>query len=317
MSLLRAVLVGAGGMGQAWARHRQQAMWPWWAGPTYSKSGSLRALKRSGFPTGIEQDVEAALTDCRRTLSSMLPSRSPPRDHPVFPGRRVAVLGEKPMAANLDEARDLVRVSERTSTLVVVSQNRRYNAGFKSFKLLAADRLGGIGQLNAEFYRAPHFGGFREEMDSPLLIDMAIHTFDAARHVTGADPVSVLCTEFNPPWSWYRGAASAVVEFELTGGIRFSYEGSWCADGLETSWDSSWRAVGESRERQMGWHRPPRRRGAPSRGRRGPVRAHRSWTGSYKRRWHSGVAGRLRPGSADRCHPDERVPRQYQELCHG
>ena len=61
------------------------------------------------------------------------------------------------------------------------------------------------------FTGLPTSGGFREEMDSPLLVDMAIHTFDAARYVTGGDPVSVLCTEFNPPWSWYRGAASAVV----------------------------------------------------------------------------------------------------------
>ena len=100
----------------------------------------------------------------------------------------MAVLGEKPMATNLDEARDLVRMSERTSALFVVSQNRRYNAGLEAFRLLAADRLGGIGHLNAEFYLPLTLASFREEMDSPLLIDMAIHTFDAARHVTGADP---------------------------------------------------------------------------------------------------------------------------------
>jgi predicted dehydrogenase len=158
--------------------------------------------------------------------------------------KAVPVLGEKPMAATLDEARRLVELSEQCQTLFVVSQNRRYNPGLAAFRELAATCLGGIGQLNAEFYRAPHFGGFREAMDSPLLVDMAIHTFDAARYVTGADAVTVSCSEFNPPWSWYRGAASAVAEFEMTGGLRFSYEGSWCADGFETSWDSSWRAVG-------------------------------------------------------------------------
>lgn len=156
----------------------------------------------------------------------------------------VAVLGEKPMAASLEEARELVGCSQRTATLFVVSQNRRYNTGITAFKALVAQDLGGVGQLNAEFYRAPHFGGFRDEMQSPLLLDMAIHTFDAARYISGADPLSVFCSEFNPPWSWYQGAASAIAEFELTGGIRFSYQGSWCADGLETSWESSWRAVG-------------------------------------------------------------------------
>jgi predicted dehydrogenase len=158
--------------------------------------------------------------------------------------KAVPVLGEKPMAATMDEARRLVELSEQFSTLFVVSQNRRYNAGLAAFREVVATRLGGAGQLNAEFYRAPHFGGFREEMESPLLLDMAIHTFDAARYVTGADALSVACSEFNPPWSWYKGAASAVAEFEMTGGLRFSYQGSWCAEGFETSWDSAWRAVG-------------------------------------------------------------------------
>ena len=36
-------------------------------------------------------------------------------------------------------------------------------------------------------------------MDSPLVLDMAIHTFDQARFITGANPISVYCHEFNPP----------------------------------------------------------------------------------------------------------------------
>jgi predicted dehydrogenase len=194
----------------------------------------------------VTGDVEGALVDLAPDF--VVDAAVPEAHHEVTRRcleRRVAVLGEKPMAATLDEARDLVRLSDRYETLFVVSQNRRYNAGLTAFKHLVADRLGRLGQLNAEFYRAPRFGGFRDEMESPLLIDMAIHTFDAARYVTGADPQSVLCTEFNPSWSWYRGAASAIAEFELTGGLRFSYQGSWCAEGLETSWDSSWRAIGE------------------------------------------------------------------------
>jgi predicted dehydrogenase len=158
--------------------------------------------------------------------------------------RKVAVLGEKPLAATLEEARALVDLAEQKATLFVVSQNRRYHGGLVAFKRLVSAQLGGIGHLNAEFYRAPHFGGFRDEMDSPLLLDMAIHTFDAARYVIGSEPVSVYCTEFNPPWSWYRGNASAIAEFSFGNGAIFSYQGSWCAAGFETSWESSWRATG-------------------------------------------------------------------------
>jgi len=247
VSQLRAVLVGAGGMGRAWARalvnNPDTALIGW---VDLSSDRVAQGVEAAGLSdVAIEQDIEPALRECAPDF--VVNVAVPEAHHQITRHcleRKVAVLGEKPMAANMEEARDLVRCSERTSTLFVVSQNRRYNAGLAAFKHLAAQRLGGIGQLNAEFYRGPRLGGFRDEMDSPLLVDMAIHTFDAARYVTGADPISVQCTEFNPPWSWYRGAASAVAEFEFEGGLRFSYEGSWCADGLQTSWESSWRAVG-------------------------------------------------------------------------
>ncbi len=241
------MLVGAGRMGRSWAGaivdNPDTSLVGWVDLSTDRVAEGIEAAGLSNV--AVEEHIEPALLKCS---PDFVVDVAVPEAHHEITGycleQRVAVLGEKPLAANLEEARDLLRTSERTSTLFVVSQNRRYNTGLAAFKSLVAQRLGGVGQLNAEFYRAPHFGGFRDEMDSPLLVDMAIHTFDAARYVTGADPVSVQCTEFNPPWSWYRGAASAVAEFEFEGGLRFSYEGSWCADGLETSWESSWRAVG-------------------------------------------------------------------------
>ncbi|MDX1358203.1 MAG: Gfo/Idh/MocA family oxidoreductase, partial [Clostridia bacterium] len=95
-----------------------------------------------------------------------------------------------------------------------------------------------------DFFRDPHFGGFRDEMPSPLLVDMAIHTFDQARLLLGANPTSVICKEFNPGWSWYSGNASAVCIFTFEDGTIFNYSGSWCAPGMKTSWHSSWRVSG-------------------------------------------------------------------------
>lgn len=54
-------------------------------------------------------------------------------------------------------------------------------------------------------------------MDSPLILDMAIHQFDQARCMTGADALAVTCHEFNPAWSWYRHGAGASAIFEMTG----------------------------------------------------------------------------------------------------
>ena len=81
-------------------------------------------------------------------------------------------------------------------------------------------------------------------MKSPLMLDMAIHTVDAARYLCRGDPLWVYCEEFNPSWSWYKGDAAATAIYEMTGGLRYTYRGSWCADGRQGSWEADWRAVG-------------------------------------------------------------------------
>ena len=126
----------------------------------------------------------------------------------------------------------------------MVSQSRRYDARLHAFRQLILDQTGPLGILNSDFYLGPHFGGFRDEMASVLLLDMAIHTLDQARYLSGADPISVYCEEFNPAWSWYKGDACATALFEMTGGLRYTYRGAWCAEGESTSWRATGRAVG-------------------------------------------------------------------------
>ncbi len=150
------------------------------------------------------------------------------------------------MATSMEQARAMVAASERAGVLYMVSQSRRYQAQLHALRRLIAEQLGPLGILNSDFYIGAHFGGFRDAMPSPLVLDMAIHTFDAARYLSGADPVAVYCEEFNPPWSWYQGNACATAIFEMSGGLRYTYRGSWCSEGQHTSWEAEWRAVGPS-----------------------------------------------------------------------
>ena len=144
------------------------------------------------------------------------------------------------------EARGLLELSEETGKLLMVSQNRRWDAlHLQVRQALQAESLGRVTMVNCAFYLGAHFGGFRDEMVNPLLLDMAIHHFDLARFFTGADPVAVYAKGFNPKGSWYEGDAAASCIFELTGGLVFSYQGSWCAEGQPTSWNGDWRFVGE------------------------------------------------------------------------
>jgi predicted dehydrogenase len=155
------------------------------------------------------------------------------------------VMGEKPMADTMEHARKMVETAKRTGKTYAVMQNRRYNRQIRRYRdLVGSGAIGELTTLNADFYIGAHFGGFRDAMQHVLILDMAIHSFDEARYISGADPVSVYCHEWNPKGSWYTHGASAVCIFEMTGGLIFTYRGSWCSEGLNTSWECEWRAVG-------------------------------------------------------------------------
>jgi predicted dehydrogenase len=81
-------------------------------------------------------------------------------------------------------------------------------------------------------------------MQNVLLLDMAIHTFDAARFMADKTPLAVYCQETNPRGSWYAHGAAANAIFEFSDDVTFTYRGSWVAEGANTSWESSWRIVG-------------------------------------------------------------------------
>lgn len=155
------------------------------------------------------------------------------------------VLSEKPLASSLDEARELIRLAKAGDRLHVVVQNRRYISGVRRIRrLIESGALGEVTALHADFFIGAHFGGFRDVMQNVLLLDMAIHTFDAARFMSGRNAVAVYCHESNPRGSWYRHGAAATAIFELEDEMSFTYRGSWAAEGANTSWESQWRIVG-------------------------------------------------------------------------
>jgi len=192
--------------------------------------------------TGTDVVEVIAATGAQAVVNATVPeAHHPVNSAALFAG--VPVLCEKPIAPTVSQALSLAAAAEVSGQLLMVSQSRRYYATLARYRQQLAS-LGELGILSTEFYKAPHFGGFRDEMAHVLLVDMAIHSFDAARYLLDGDPVSVYCEEFNPGWSWYAGAANAVATFEFASGARYVYTGSWCAPGLETSWNGSWRASG-------------------------------------------------------------------------
>lgn len=156
------------------------------------------------------------------------------------------VFSEKPLADSMEHARRICAAARAAGRVHAVMQNRRCLIPIARFRRwIASGALGRAAQLDADFILGAHFGGFRDRMAHVLLLDMAIHHFDMARYIAGADAEWVWCREWNPPGSWYARDAAALAVFGMTDGSLFSYRGSWCGEGLNTSWQGRWRAQGE------------------------------------------------------------------------
>jgi predicted dehydrogenase len=247
MADFRVLLVGAGQMGRGWAENLGECpdteMVAWVDVLPGAAARAAADLGLAGVYTGIDLDQAITITSPDFVVDVTSPEAH--RDVTLAAlARGLPVLGEKPMAATMAQAREMVAAAERAGKLYMVSQNRRYDRNLHALRRLILDHTGPVGIINADFYMGEHYSGFRLEMPSPLLVDMAIHTFDAARFLTGADALTVYCAEFNPPWSWYKGNASATAIFEMSNGAVFTYRGSRSSDGCHTSWDAQWRAVG-------------------------------------------------------------------------
>jgi len=244
---LRVIVVGAGSMGRAWLAAVSASPRAELVGIVDLDLDAARSaaaeIGRPNLPIGTRTVPLATTTGAQAVVNVTVPvAHHPVVTEALFAG--LPVLGEKPVADTLARALSLVAAAEVTGELYMVSQSRRWNPRLFALREMVAE-LGTVGTLTTEFFRAPRFGGFREEMPHPLLVDMAIHAFDSARFLLGAEPISAYCQTYNPPWSWYRGDAAATAVFEMEGGAHYTYNGSWCSPGAETSWNGAWRISAE------------------------------------------------------------------------
>jgi len=243
----RAIVVGAGGISNAWFPPLKAEKVDVVAVVDLAVERAEAQVEKHRLKAAVSDDLAGTL---REREADFLVDLTTPDAHcrVTCAALRAGlhVVGEKPMASSMAEARRMVRTSEAAGRLYMVSQSRRWDPKHAALaRTVAAGRIGTLTTLNCDFFLGAHFGGFRDEMESPLILDMAIHHFDMARMIGGVDPVRVHAEEFNPRGSWYAGDAAANCLFEMTGGVRFAYRGSWCAEGCHTSWNGDWRIIGE------------------------------------------------------------------------
>lgn len=247
---LRVVQAGCGAMAQAWVERTLRT-------PDLELVGLIDLRREAAEKTALRFNLPPRLifNSLKEALDAQRPDvvfdTTIPESHCAVTLQALKagchVLGEKPLSDSMANATKMCAAAKKARRLFTVTQNRRYNEHAAAFQSALANRLiGDLTSLDADFYIGAHFEGFRLTMPHVLILDMAIHTFDQARMISGRDPVAVYCREFKPKGSWYKGEAAAVCIFEMTGGVVFTYRGSWAVEGFATSWESTWRANGSN-----------------------------------------------------------------------
>jgi predicted dehydrogenase len=193
-------------------------------------------------------DLSEALAKTEADLAVVV---TPPAFHrgPVIEAMEAGldVLSEKPMAETREDCRAMMQAASDLGRTYTVSQNYRYNPAFYTMaRMIREGVIGEVGQVKIDFYKGVDFGGgFRHEMDNPVLVDMSIHHFDLIRFVTGLNPETAQGSAWNPGWSNYAGDCSSTILFTMSGGARVLYNASWCAKGDFCDWNGNWQIEGE------------------------------------------------------------------------
>ena len=239
------LITGLGMWGKNWIKVVRES--PYWNAVGYVDIDREK-LKEIVLNYGVPEsdcytnlDTAIKKTDADAVLDIVPPSAHKEVAVKAFEGG-LHVLSEKPLADNLENAKDMIRESEKRGLKLMVSQNMRFRRGPRTVrKIIESGMVGKPGYVCINFHKAPTFTGFRAEMEYPLLIDESIHHFDLIRYVLNLDPVTIIVESTNPEWSYFKNPPTSFTIARMEENVLVSYIGSWVSRGLVTTWDGDWR----------------------------------------------------------------------------
>ncbi len=247
---LKFVIVGFGNMGRDWVNFLKKRNDVKIVGVVDVLDKSLNdAINILGL------DMKSVGNDLKKVIGYVKPdaviNTSPPFMHKEVVSLSMKlgchVLGEKPMALNLVDARKLIKQSNSLGLNYMLNQNYRWNPMFQHIrKIIKSGKIGNIQSVTIDYSQNFNFNDtFRYRMDNPLLVDMAIHHFDLVRSIAQEEFNKVFCVEYNTKGSRFKSGSSASAIFKSDSGAVFNYYGSWADAGGLNNFMGKWKIVGD------------------------------------------------------------------------
>jgi predicted dehydrogenase len=126
------------------------------------------------------------------------------------------ILAQKPLATNLKDAEEMVRLCDEAGIVLSVNQNMRYDQSIRSLKtLLDRGDLGEPVVAQVTMHARPHWQGFIEGYERVAILNMSIHHLDAFRFLFG-DPESIFVSVRKDPRTTFEhndGMAFSILEY--------------------------------------------------------------------------------------------------------
>jgi predicted dehydrogenase len=190
-------------------------------------------------------DLQTAL---QKTNSEAVVLVTPPGGH-LEQARQVyaaalPLLAEKPLALDLDESIQIVKLARGANLPLMVGLNFRYlPVSRKIRELVTSETLGkpGFGQFTYQRNRdgrVPRLNKYPLTMQHPMMLEQSIHHLDLIRYCYNREVASVICRSWNPKWSMYAHDSNVSCLLTMEDGMEVNYLGTWTGgwDELGFEW---------------------------------------------------------------------------------
>jgi predicted dehydrogenase len=153
------------------------------------------------------------------------------------------ILAQKPIALNLGDAREIVRLCDEAGIVLGVNQNMRYDQSMRALKTLL-DR-GDLGEpivAQITMHVRPHWQKFIEDYDRVVFPNMSIHHLDIYRYLFGDPDRVIVSIRPDPRLDFEHKDGMAFWILEYGSGLRaISLDNcfSWVDHGIEWRVDAT------------------------------------------------------------------------------
>lgn len=229
---MRLAVIGAGAIGRVHARnvaaHRESTL-----AIVCDKNTEAAETTADQFGSSAVQSVEEAL---HGNLDGAIISSST-SSHGEIAAACIAAgvpfLCEKPLASDLEAAREIVAAARRAGLVAATAFNRRFDAGYAGIK--AAVSAGEIGRVEAILMTSRTASPPSVEFtrtSGGLFGEKGAHFYDLARWITGEHPVDLFAMGsvlVNPAFADIGEVDTAMITMRMPSGSLCQFDFSWRA----------------------------------------------------------------------------------------